>query len=500
MHKTLKSDLFAIIDLGSNSFHLVLYKATGTRRLVIGKHREMIQLAAGLTAEKSLTKDTEQKAFRCLEKFSALIKGIPDTNIRSVGTKTLREIRSGTFLETCSRILGKTIDIVSGHEEARLVYLGVRDSYNLVDKQLLTIDVGGASTEFALGKQARPEFSESLNIGCVTYAKRYGLNNPDSISSQAMRTVALDVRQSVLKLSYRLDGANWETVYGCSGTIKAIARLIGGGQDIAEITTQEMDVLFTRACAGDPLHEALDTSNRANVIYSGIAIVKGIFDALSLSALHVSDANLKEGLLFEMISGGSNTDQADESVRLLASKHRADIAQMKRVATLSHQFWEHLGPLHSSLAAMGIDASRLLEWSAQLHEIGLDLAFKHYHKHSFYIVRHSNLAGLNRMQQRTLSALLLAQRKNPAALAKVLNDSSVIAALYPLLLCLRLAIALNRGRSDTLEPKIRLEYLSGSHATQTHLSINIDETDELVKSTLSREVRYWSNVSELILH
>lgn len=500
------NDTYAVADLGSNSFHLVIYRVQDGEKTILSKHREMVQLAAGVRDDQTLAPDTKKLALDCLKTFARLIDAIPRSQVRAVGTKTLREIRGGDFLSYAKAALGHDIDIVSGHEEARLVYLGVRTSYALTEQRLLTIDIGGASTEFAIGQDMLPDFSESLNIGCVTYAKRYALDTPQQVNSRSMKAAALDVRQKVLKLSYRLNNTSWDLCYGCSGTIKAIARLLGGGHDIAHITRDQLSTLFAQACAGELIHEQLDTPHRENVIYSGIAILKGIFDAISLSTLNVSDANLKEGLLAELTEAGVRQDVANIVVERLARKHRVDAYQSQRVHQSTIYLWDQLRKDFWPESRWGIDIERILHWACQLHEVGLDVAFKRFHKHSFYLVRHANLDGFNRMQRRVLSALLLAQRKSPTQFADVLQDQDIIHALYPALLCLRLAIALHRGRSDTLGGRLRLvPMIRGSGIPDCiHITIDFDDhsqldnaQDDLIRSVVQTETNYWSSVSNL---
>ncbi len=436
---------YAAIDLGSNSFHMIIAQEQDGSLTVIDRVKEMVQIARGISAEGELAADAKDRALDCLACFRERLAEFPASSIRAVGTKALRSADNSEFLQAAQEALGHPIETISGYEEARLVYQGVSHSIPQQQGQTLVVDIGGGSTEFIIGQQQTPSLLESLSLGCVTFSQRYFSSG---CSAKAMNNayLAACAELEVISRNYRQSG--WDVCFGASGTVKAIASYLEGNK--ACIDRDQLNTLYTKVS-----EEGINTSGelaklRREVLPAGIAILKAIFDQLNIDSMHVSDAALKEGLIYDIVGRLSKRDIRDQTIMKMAQQYRVDIAQARRVSLFAQTLLKEL-PLEEEDHKL-IRPRKLLHWAAMVHEIGLSIAQNDYHLHGHYILRHSDMAGFSRLEQHWLAQLLRLQRKKlPPTQANNLPKN-----LSACLLCLRLAILLHRNRQNlTLELKLQ---------------------------------------------
>lgn len=443
MKMKLESPYFAAVDLGSNSFHMVIARVQDERVEIIDREKEMIQLARGINPEGFLRQDAQQRALACLNRFAERLKQIPKEQIRAVGTKTLRSVsQPKQFLKEAQKILGVPIHIISGYEEARLVYSGLAHSVTSDHSQRLVVDIGGGSTELIIGKDYDPLLLESLPLGCVTYTEMFKgsaskLNNSTFIKAYLAACAELEpIRKIYLK-------AGWQLAYGTSGTIRAIGELLQSKDGGAVITAASIDWLCKEIFNNKSTLDNLPGLRRS-VLPAGLAILKAVFDQLKLESMHVADSALKEGLLYDSIGRLSDHDSRIVTVRKLQEKYQVDQDQAARVEKTALAFWEQIdGPL-----LPGVSRTKVLSWAAQLHEIGMSISHSSHHHHGFYILRYSDLAGFGRYEQYILANLVRTHRKGLYANKFDELDEQSIEALTPLVVCLRLAVLLHRRRED----------------------------------------------------
>jgi len=438
------SPYFAAIDLGSNSFHMLVVKINTTGGFeVIDRVKDMVQIAKGLSASGILSDEAQTRALDCLACFRERLRDIPDDHVRVVGTKALRSAANAmAFLNHAESVLGHPINIVSGYEEARLVYLGAAPNISADKGRRLIIDIGGGSTEFILGHDQQPDYLESLSIGCVTYTDRFsqnGIINADSLTEIYLATCA---ELEAICTPYRDHG--WDICVGTSGTMRAIASLMPGKTDTGIITADYLTELF---CAlKTPEGPALPqiSARRRAVLPAGVAILMAIFNELALSEIHVLKATLKEGLIYDTLGRLSHEDRRDGTVQALMTQYRVDTEQARRVSdTLQHFFSALPTPIIN-----GIAVDKLLHWAALLHEIGLCMSHSGYHHHGYYLLKHSDLAGFGRLEQELL-ALLVGTHRRKIRLDQLSGFSDITQQhLRPLFICLRLAVILNHRREN----------------------------------------------------
>ncbi|MEM7027210.1 MAG: exopolyphosphatase [Pseudomonadota bacterium] len=451
---------YAAIDLGSNSFHIVVANYEDGRAIVVDRLKEMVRLAGGLDKKNYLSEEAMEKAITCLEKFGQRIKTIPHTNIRAVGTNTLRQAKNGAkFLNRANQALGHQIEIISGREEARLIYLGVANTlYNDTDYRLV-IDIGGGSTELIIGKGYRANVTESLFMGCVNISKRFFANGV--ISDRAMadaRIAALQETQNIAD-SYCTHG--WSIAIGASGTIKAILNVcIEQEWTDAAITSDALQKLKQSLLDFgeiDNINFESLSGNRQPVFVGGVIVLSAIFEALQIDEMHYSDGALREGLIHEQIGRHHDYDIREQTVDRISRRYSVDTQQAARLEATAKKIYK---VLNASWQHDDRNDEKLLYWAARLHEIGLAVAHTQYHKHGEYILGNADMPGFSKQEQKVLSILVRAHRRRyPIETYNEISDDATRDKLIQLSIVLRLAVVLNRGHQfiDDAIKKIKTE-------------------------------------------
>jgi len=290
----------AAVDLGSNSFHMIVAEVNGGRLKVVDKMREMVRLAGGLDEKNRLRDEVAVRAVDCLRRFGQRLRGVPKGNVRAVGTNTLRKARnSGQFVARAEEALGHPIDVISGHEEARLIYLGVSHSLEDDSRQRLVVDIGGGSTELIVGRKFEPRYMESLHMGCVSSSQRYFRDG--KITAQQMHAAEIAAHQELESLTTVYRKIGWETSVGASGTILAIHDAVhseGWSKDgITPAALKKLSKALISAGHVDNLELNGVTAERAPVFPGGVAILSAIFEALGIEQMGVASGALREGLI-----------------------------------------------------------------------------------------------------------------------------------------------------------------------------------------------------------
>lgn len=437
------SPYFVAVDLGSNSFHMVIARIQNGQMEIIDREKEMVQIARGVKKDGHLSLAAQTRALECLHRFSERLRDIPIEKIRAVGTKTLRSTsRSKSFLKKAEQALGVSIQIISGYEEARLVYSGLSHSVSNDHNKRLVIDIGGGSTEFIIGEGYEPLLMESLSMGCVSFTKRF--ENPSGkITRKFMDKVYLAACSEIEVLRKNYRKASWQIVFGTSGTVKAIADLTMAKDGGAVISKSSLDQLITELVKDKKLLNNVPELRR-DVLPAGAAILKAIFDQLKLDSMHVGDAALKEGLLFDTIGRLSDKDTRDESIQKLQQQYNVDTDHAQRVAKTAIALWQQI----RSPVLPGVSRNKIIRWAAELHEIGLSISHTSFHHHGYYILRHNDMAGFGRYEQYILANLVRSHRKGLYQQKFGDMDELAMTAFVPLLVCLRLAVLFHRRRED----------------------------------------------------
>ncbi len=324
----------AAIDLGSNSFHMVVARQVHGEIQLMDGLSEKVQLGAGLDKDNCIDDETQTRALECLGRFAQRIAGIPRGSVRVVGTNTLRQARNARqFIDRAEEVLGHDIEIVAGREEARLIYLGV--AHTLADDagQRLVVDIGGGSTELIIGERFESSETESLHMGCVSFARRFFADG--NISEKAFDKAVTAARQEVLSIHANYRRIGWQQSVGASGTIKAISQVcVENGWCDAGITLEGLKKARKRVIKAGSVAK-LDLKglreDRRPIFPSGLAILYGIFEQLNIEYMEVSSGALREGLLYDLLGRFGHEDVRDRSIQSLMNRHHVERSQAERV-------------------------------------------------------------------------------------------------------------------------------------------------------------------------
>lgn len=441
----------AAVDLGSNSFHLIVARLEKDGEIkLLDRLREPVRLGAGLDDRGYLGEEAVVSALDCLRRFGQRLQHVPSKNVRALGTNTLRKARNAQqFLLQAQQVLGHPIEVISGVEEARLIYAGVAQGISSNGKQRLVVDIGGGSTELIIGANHKPKHMNSLYMGCISYSKKFF---PDGgITQKAMDKAVLAARQELEPVAdlYREQG--WDHAIGSSGTIKAIADVLQGEglcQDgISFKGLQKLAQRVTQAGHLDRLDLVGLKADRKPVFAGGLAILLGVAEELRIDSMQVSELALREGALYDLVGRLHHSDVRERSVLELARRYHVNPRRSELIQQTA------LNSLQQVAKSWQIDlewGSRFLRWSAMLHTIGLDIAYSGYHRHSAYVIEHAELLGFSRQEKNFLALLVRSHRRklDPESFQTLLppwnKDALHLATL------LRLAVVLHRGRQ--LEP------------------------------------------------
>lgn len=487
---------YAVVDLGSNSFHMIIAKKMDNSLQIIYKNKQHVQLATGLDDQNQLSAEFIQRGIQCLTLFAERLKNFPASHVKVIGTYTLRIARNRyQFLMQAARVLPFPIEVVSGQEEARLIYLGAINSESVKQSDVkLVIDVGGGSTEIAIGKDQIPSFVESRPMGCVTFAKQFF---PKQIINKAsFERAKLAAEQQVEKLITTVKSKNVSIAFGSSGTIKSIYNiLLDLGVTDGIITPKRLDDLVAYILEFKTFSE-IDfpslSNERKQIFVSGLAIFYGVFNAFALQELHYTHSALREGVLYELTNHNQgNQDICQKTVSFLIKHYKIDVVHASKTVDIAK--WLFSQWQQSSKIIIDEKLESLLYWAAWLHEIGLSINFSNIHKHSAYIIKNCNMPGFNEEQQFLMATLIRYHRK--AFKLENLPNFSLFEQKHVIVMLqiLRLAVLINNQRCATLDEKVFKLMTLNDNIFYIDLIIeqNFAKKNQLILLDLEQEQTYW---------
>ena len=439
----------AAVDLGSNSFRLEIGRVDHGQFYRTEYLKETVRQGGGLDDERNLTPDAMQRGWDCLARFGERLAGFGVGQVRAVATQTLREARNrDEFLNRANEALGFPINIISGREEARLIYLGVAETLPQSNERRLVIDIGGRSTELILGQAHSPQVMESYRVGSIAWSTRYFPDQQFTPHAFQMAEIAAKAVLDEALNVYRRD--SWDVAYGSAGTVNAVGDvLVASGWPAGSISREGLDWLLGKllsAQSADRLRLPGMKDDRRPIIGGGLSIIRALFDLLQIDQLEHATGGLRHGLLYDLTGGEKGqTDVRAQSIQRLATKFGTDRAHGERVAKAADYFLEFL--LHETPSPGSLFAEiprQTLGWAALLHEIGSHVSHSDHHKHGAYILSHADAMGFSISELQGLSMLVLSQK---GKLKKLPLDFENEGFMHQLL-ALRLGVALCHARRD----------------------------------------------------
>lgn len=453
-------DTFAAVDLGSNSFHLLVARRSHGELRVLDRIKETVRLGGGLDDEGNLDRETRDQAIDCLARFGQRLRGIPDSNIRAVGTQTFRRMRKANrFLKEVETALGCPVDIIEGREEARLIYMGVSQGVAGHEERRLVIDIGGGSTELVIGEGLETLEMESLQFGCVSLTKWYFGSGKISRKrwEKARRAVLVELQE----LQIRYTSLGWQSAIGSSGTIRAITAVCQDRgwceRNITPSSIAAMRDELLRFGHVETIDFPVMSERRRSVIAGGLVILSAVFEALGIQEMIASDFALREGALHDLLGRLEHRDPRDKTIKAFTSRYGVDEPQAERVSATAIEAFRQIS--HS--LALTQSHEQMLKWAAELHETGLSISHSHYQENSGYLVEKSDMAGFSRQEQLLLAALVRYHRRSiPRSFTDGIPER-LHAPLRSLLFCIRFAWILCRTRDNEAIPSFSLDLNDG---------------------------------------
>ena len=479
----------AAVDLGSNSFHCQVGRVVGDQVYPLDSLREPVRLGAGLTKDKRIDEETQERALACLKRFGERLRDFDRKAVRALGTNTLRVAKNaGAFLKKAEAALGFPIEVVAGREEARLIYVGVSHELPASREKRLVVDIGGGSTELVIGAGYRPQKLESLFMGCVSYSLRYFEDG--KITKGAMKQAELAARNELQPIVAKFTRGNWQQAVGSSGTVRALAEVIRlNGFDEDGITPAGLDRLRSHLIKAGTLDKAELAGlkpDRVAVFPGGLAIMNAVFSELDINAMAVSGSAMRQGVLYDLLGRFHHKDMRDVTVGQFMHRYHVDALQARRVGTLAFNLYRKL---NAESGEPDEDASRSIAWASKLHEIGISVAFSGYHKHSAYIVGNADMPGFSRDEQARLAMLVQAHRRSLTKVVKSIEEHDLD---WNMVFSLRLAALLYRSRADVALPPLTAR----RQGKKFRLALDASwlARNPLTVTALHDEIREWDKV------
>ena len=440
------------LDLGSNSFHLLVAQEAHGRIQILDKHKEMVRLAEGLNETNGIQPQVMERALDCLSRLAQRLKTVEPENLRIVGTNTLRKAKNAkSFIKSAEKILGHKIEIIAGHEEARLIYLGVCHDLGSEDAKRLVIDIGGGSTELILGHQATPIILESLHMGCVSMSQDFFKNG--KITQKRIESAMQHARSELEPIQEEFLNQQWDATVGASGTINAVNSVIQqhlGHSDITAEALHDLRQLVINAGSIDNLELPGLSEERRPVFVGGLVTLSAIFEALHITQMTAAQSALREGLIYDLLGRHHHNDVREDTIKSIVERYHIDQQHADAVSTTATQLLKQVA---KKWDLEGSHFALLLKWAAKLHEVGMDISHSGFHKHGSYLIENMDMPGFSQTDQLQLASLVRTHRRKLAS--QLFPDEEL--KLQKLAALLRLAALLHRSRSNTTPPTMRTD-------------------------------------------
>ena len=439
----------AVVDMGSNSFRLEVGRVEGGQIYRLDTVRETLRMGAGLDERDNLTPHAQREAIACLARFGERLRGFDRAAVRAVATNTFRVARNvAKFLPRAEAALGFPIDVIGGHEEARLIYVGVAHELPASDTPRLVVDIGGGSTEFIVGRGMNAERLESLKLGCVTMSRRFFADG--SLDEDALEAAETHAQVEVEAIAREFSRRHWRDAFASSGTALALADILElNGFSQRGITPDGLARLRKRMVAARHIkHLKLEglKAERAPVLAGGFAVMAAAVHELGIARIDPVGGALRLGVLYDLLGRREHRDSREVTVASFVERHHVDRSHAERVAALARRLYAQ------ALSRPDPDVERHVGWAALLHEVGYTVSHLGFHKHGAYILGNADMPGFSRQEQQWLAMLVLACRGGLDKVAPILENPGMRAQV----LALRLAVLLHHARQPVAAPRVRI--------------------------------------------
>ena len=484
--------LLAAVDLGSNSFRLVIAGVEGGpgghQLRVVDQIKETVRLGSGLDRRQELSQPAQQRALDALSRLAERIRDFEHDRVRAVATNTFRVARNAAaFLEQASRTLGYPIEVIAGREEARLIYLGASQDLPVDGKRRMLVDIGGGSTECIIGVDFEPLRRESLQMGCVSITRDFFADG--RVNRQTLRAARIHCAERIAAEVRAFRRLGWEYAVGTSGTAKSLASIsdaMGGSPILTQSALAEIEKAILEAGSLETLELPGLKPDRRGVIAGGLAVMQALFEEFRIESLEFCESALREGLLHDLLGRGSSADRREVTISHWVERYRLDPQHGDEVANVAES-------LYRQLQGESVDGHRLqlLRWAARIREVGASIAHADAHKHGAYIIANADMPGFSGDEQKLLSLLVLGQTGGLRKLQAYAPPPEV----WSMILALRLAVILQRRRDGRPTPiqlrAVKAGAMAASGGWKLELPAAWVAEHALTDQTLQAETREW---------
>ncbi|WP_026377423.1 exopolyphosphatase [Aestuariibacter salexigens] len=475
----------AALDIGSNSFHLVVARLVAGSVQILHRVKQKVRLADGLGADGVLSQEAIHRGLQTLTVIAESLQGFEPDSVRIVATYTLRKAKNARdFIKAASYIMPYPVEVISGTEEARLIYSGVAHTHHLEGRRLV-VDIGGGSTEFIVGDGFEPKLLRSLQMGCVTYTQRFFKSG--ELKRKAFKKAITAAQQELELIDEKYLKLGWEQAIGTSGTTKNIVIVAQTLSDCIEnqVSLNALESLIDKCVDAGHIDELSLTGmsdERKPVFAAGLAILTAIFRSLNLTELEYSPAALREGVLYEMEESLRHHDIRERTAQSLATRYDVDTEHAGMVLSTTMSLYDKVA---DSWKINKPELKSMLGWAALLHEVGLQINSRGVQRHSAYIIQNVDMPGFNQEQQNLLATLVRFQRKKirPAEIPEFSQYSAE--DISKLIAILRLGVLLNIKRQQGILPEIKVK--ANKQVLTVHFPQEWLEQKPLFSADLERE-------------
>ncbi|MCX6158816.1 MAG: Ppx/GppA phosphatase family protein [Ignavibacteriota bacterium] len=422
------SKILAAIDIGTNSFHLVTAKVNDKGIVkILSKDKEVVRLGKSSSDMKYISPDAMERAVSTLKRFKIICDSF-NAEIRAVATSATREaLNRDEFINKVSERTGINIEVVSGFEEARLIYLGILQAINVYDNRILLVDIGGGSTEFLVGEKGQVHYANSIKLGAVRLTEKFF--NEGKFRKENIENARLHVRSLINPIVRHIKEQKYDFVVGTSGTITTLGSMVyskNAGEEFSEFnfnnfkyTDTELSGIVKEILGSDnvqqiKLLDGLD-SQRADIISAGAIILEQIVKEIGIKDITLSSYALREGILFDTIDKEHNTLLSGDmkniryrSVINLAKHCGYDETHTVKVLNIANKIFDSLIEKYD-LTEKDRD---VLEAATILHDIGHSISHAQHHRHSYYLIKNSELLGFNNEEIEMIANVARYHRKS----------------------------------------------------------------------------------------
>ncbi len=486
--------LLAAVDLGSNSFRLLIGRVEsselGEQIRPLDTLKDPVRLGAGLAPDGYLDVAARARGMAALARFGERLRSFEPETVRAVATNALRVAsNANAFLVPAQTALGFPIEVISGREEARLIYLGAAHSLPWDGVPRLVVDIGGGSTEIIIGRNDSPELVESAPIGCVSLSRQFFPNG--KVTEKSLEQARLAARDAIAPYAEAYRQHGWQYAAGSSGTAKSLAQISDENFGSSQITVTSMrqiaDVLAREGSVDTNKISGLHPDRRP-VLPGGLALMMAVFDEFAIDRMRYCDGALREGALYDLLGRSAGHDMRTITVRQMAVRYNIDGPHAQRVSATALALFDQVAGMMGDDQDDIDERRQLLAWASELSEVGLAISHDAYHKHSAYVLTNADMQGFSKPEQRLLAMLALGQTGGLRKMRQVVRNRHE----WLMVLCLRLASIMHRRRDVEDKPMPSLSII-GKKVT-FGLPEQWARAHPLTHGTLSTEAGAWKDI------